>query len=459
MNLGAPALEQPLSLLISGRGVAPILQVSPRSLNFGSTPMGFTSDYQAVEVTNVGDDWLEGSWELQDALRQFCFGSCSFPDEPHPLELYPGQGTRFYLTFTPAQEGAAAGIVRIFSDDELLPQVDVQLTAFGSPPEPRISIFYAYVNPIQDVPIGGEGSSSIRIDNEGSAPLEIAAVTSSNPLFTASMSSNSILPKQMGFLTVTYHPVALGVETTTLTITHNDPTRAPVTLTIGGQALEPRPVAQVTPTTLDFGSLHPGASATLSFEIRNLGTAPLLLTGYPPLLPSYCADQTDLTLPATIPPGEALTAHVTYEADISKSTCNFYFLTNDPSKSVVNIQILVTILSPKILLGSDFVQFPDTPIGGSSASSLTVYNRGGAPLIISSAYFYNPVFSLATPLPLTIPPGGDTDLGFVFSPTEEYESYTVVTLETNDPVHPQVDVFLHGYILAPNSARSKALNH
>jgi hypothetical protein len=455
LTLGSPALKHPISIFMSGRGVAPILRVTPSSLNFSPTAVGFTSNYLQLEVSNVGDDWLEGSWEMEDALRQFGFGPYYFPEDVYPFELYPGESFQFYLTFTAAHEGPAIGNLKILSDDDLLPRVDVPLTALGTPPEPRISIYYTYEDPIRTAPIGGEGSSQILIDNPGSAPLEIFSVTSSNPLFTTSLSPNPIQPKGRGTLTVTYHPIAWGLETTTLTISHNDPTTPPVTRSIGGRAFEPPPVAQVTPTTLDFGSLLPGASGTLSFEIRNLGAGPLFLTGYTPLLSSYCADQTDLTVPATILPGEALTAHVTYEADTSKSTCDFYFYTNDPAKSVVTIQILATILVPRIALGSYVVEFPITPTGGSSTSPLIAYNFGAGPLIISSAYFDNPAFSLATPLPLTIPTGGEAELGFVFSPTNESYVDSGVTLVTNDPAYPQVNLYLYGYAFSASSARAK----
>jgi hypothetical protein len=457
MHLGSSALEQDLSIFMSGRGVAPVLRVTPLSMNFGSIPVGFTSDYQEVEVKNVGDDWLEGSWELQDALHQFGFFGFSLPDEPFPLELYPGQGTRFNVTFTAVQEGAAAGILRILSDDELAPQVDVQLTAFGAPPEPRISVSNSYVNPIQGAPIGGEGSSSIRIDNQGGAALEIA-VTSSNPLFTTSMSSNPIQPKSSGSLTVTYHPVAWGLETTTLTITHNDPTRPALTRTIGGRAFEPPPIAQVTPATLDFGSLHQGASATLSFEVRNVGAGPLYLTGYPPFFASYCTAQTDLSLPATILPGGAISANVTYTADINKSHCgSFYFLTNDPARSQVTMQLLATILSPRIAFGSYTLLFPNTPVGSSSTGSLTAYNLGPEPLIISGIFGYNPAFSLSTPLPLTIPPGGNSELEFLFSPSNFGGTGDSVTLYTNDLNYRQVYLSLTGYGIPASTLRSRQL--
>ncbi|MCI0658384.1 MAG: choice-of-anchor D domain-containing protein, partial [Acidobacteria bacterium] len=461
MNLGTSALQQPLSILMTGRGVAPILRVTPSSLNFSPTAVGFTSEDQQVTVSNVGDDWLEGSWELEDALHQFGMGPYYFPEDTYPFDLYPGESFHFNLTFTAAHEGRAIGNLKILSDDDLLPRVDVSLTALGTPPEPRIAVAsYATGDPIVGVPIGGEGSADFQVYNPGSATLEIFGVTSSNPHFTTSMDRTSIPPKESGHLMVTYHPVAWGLETTTLTLSHNDPTHPPVTRTLGGRAFEPPPVAQVTPTTLDFGSLHQGASATLSFEVKNLGNGPLRLTGYSPFLQPYCTAQTDLILPATLLPGETLTASVTFTADIDKSYCSsFYFFTNDPNLSQVSIQILATILSPRISLSSYYLPFPNTPIGSSSTGSLTAFNLGPGPLIISNAFGYNISFSLSTPLPLTITPGGNAELEFVFSPVDFNGTGGSITLYTNDLNYRQVYVSLYGYGLPPTSLRSKQLAH
>jgi hypothetical protein len=425
------------------------------SLDLGSVAVGFHSASQPVEVANVGDDYLEVSYEFKDVLQQFGFSEYLPPAGVHQFELYPGEKHTFYLAFHPVQVGAAESSFQLLSDDDLLPQVDVQLRAMGTPPEPRISIYYNYVNPIKDVPIGGEGSSLLLIENWGSAPLEILAVTSSNPHFTTSVSSSLILPKQSGNLTVTYHPVTWGLETTTLTITHNDPTWPTFTLSLGGQAFEPPPVAQVTPTTLDFGSLHQGTSATLSFEVRNVGAGPLRLYEYGPLLPSYCAAQTDLTLPATILPGGSLVGNVTYSADIDKSSCSISFYTNDPALSSVTVQLVATILSPRVAFSTYALQFPNTQVGSTSTMTVTVFNLGPETLVIRSATSYNSLFSVVSLFPFTVPPDGSAELQLAFTPTSVAGSSTTITFETNEPAHRQVYLYLYGFGSQASSAKPR----
>jgi len=225
---------------------------------------------------------------------------------------------------------------------------------------------------------------------------------------------------------------------------------------VRGSAFEPPAKIQVTPSTLDFGALHQGTSATLPFEIRNIGDGPLRLNGATPFLASYCYAQTDLTVPATILPGQAMTANVTFRADLTKQTCSsFYFTTNDPASSVVFIQINATILSPQIYFAQSYIQFPDTALGAFSTVRLTARNLAAEPLIISKATInYNPSFVLATPLPLTIPGNGSFDLEFVF-----YASYLggnngYALLETNDLQRRQVyiDLFANAVMITPARA-------
>jgi hypothetical protein len=306
-----------------------------------------------------------------------------------------------------------------------------------------------------DVPLNGEGSGDLTLVNRGSAPLVISSVTSSNPHFTTRLQAAEIAPRERRPLTVTYHPVTWGPETTRLTIFHNDPSQGPVTVFVEGRAYEPPPVLQVSPTVLDFGDLHRGDSATLAFDIRNAGAGPLFLYGDNLLLYSSCRAQTDLVLPLTLLPNESRTAHVTYTADLSKVLCySFSFYSNDPSNHSVTISMPATILTPRIALDYNFLEFPYTAVGRTSTAAMRVRNVGSDTLVISSAsivYDYDPVFALATFLPLSIPAGGFADLQLLYSPLSDRNSGGMVTLESNDPYLPTVSFQILGFGYLPES--------
>jgi hypothetical protein len=88
---------------------------------------------------------------------------------------------------------------------------------------------------------------------------------------------------------------------------------------------------------------------------------------------------------------------------------------------------------------------------------LTAYNLGPEPLIISGIFGYNPAFSLSTPLPLTIPPGGNSELEFLFSPSNFGGTGDSVTLYTNDLNYRQVYLSLTGYGIPASTLRSRQL--
>ena len=211
------------------------------------------------------------------------------------------------------------------TNDPLHPQIDVVLRGTGTPPEPRISIGYGcFGATISNVPLGEEKSITCPVNNKGSAPLHILSVTSSHPDFTAFVEPAAIDPGSAGNLTVTYRPTAWGLFSGTITVGSDDPTLPTTSGTVQGRAFEPPPLGHVSQTLLDFGEVHQGDSAVLSFEISNTGAGPLWLTGSSPVLYSSCAFQADLSLPGLVLPGESLAVHVTLTADIDKTLCSSF---------------------------------------------------------------------------------------------------------------------------------------
>jgi hypothetical protein len=81
-------------------------------------------------------------------------------------------------------------------------------------------------------------------------------------------------------LTVRFMPPAVGPQMGNLTIESNDPDEAMVVVPLGGEGIQSVPDIDVTPTSLNFGSVGYGQSATRTLTVRNLGTAPLMVNSF-----------------------------------------------------------------------------------------------------------------------------------------------------------------------------------
>ncbi|HYT27130.1 MAG TPA: choice-of-anchor D domain-containing protein, partial [Actinomycetota bacterium] len=104
--------EEPTTLVpLAGRGVAPLLEVQPASIDFGPIGVGIQAD-RTVSVRNAGnaDLTLQAPSLAAGSSPFFSVGS------PGSTLLPPTASTTFIVSFKPGSEGPAAGSVLVGSD-------------------------------------------------------------------------------------------------------------------------------------------------------------------------------------------------------------------------------------------------------------------------------------------------------------------------------------------------------
>ncbi len=101
--------------------------------------------------------------------------------------------------------------------------------------------------------------------------------------------------------------------------------------------------------------------------------------------------------------------------------------------------------SPHISVYPTSFEFPQTTVGDTSHTAVTVSNIGTADLEVTNITYNNSVFSSPSgSFPVTVPPGGGKNIQVDFHPSA-YQFYTcVMTIESNDFATPAVDVDLFG---------------
>jgi outer membrane protein assembly factor BamB len=101
--------------------------------------------------------------------------------------------------------------------------------------------------------------------------------------------------------------------------------------------------------------------------------------------------------------------------------------------------------SPHISVSPTSFEFPQTTVGDTSHTTVTVSNIGNADLDVTNITFNNSVFSSpAGSVPFTVPPGVNHSIQVDFHPAA-FQFYTgVMTIESNDVVTPAFDVDLSG---------------
>ncbi len=101
--------------------------------------------------------------------------------------------------------------------------------------------------------------------------------------------------------------------------------------------------------------------------------------------------------------------------------------------------------TPEIQVPDTYHNFGQVTIGDSAVWNVTVNNVGTADLEIENLVIMNsvPIFTYET-FPQTIEPGGSTELELIYKPTEVSLLSTFVTIQSTDPVTPEVELELEG---------------
>ncbi|NQU27668.1 MAG: choice-of-anchor D domain-containing protein [Candidatus Marinimicrobia bacterium] len=101
--------------------------------------------------------------------------------------------------------------------------------------------------------------------------------------------------------------------------------------------------------------------------------------------------------------------------------------------------------TPVIELSFDQHDFENVNLGSSGSMNLTITNGGTGDLTISGINFTNNRFSSTFTVPQTITPSGSINASLLFTPLFNGPAFGMLTIDSNDPIDPQIQVELTGY--------------
>ncbi|WP_194916972.1 cell wall-binding repeat-containing protein [Catenulispora rubra] len=189
-----------------------------------------------------------------------------------PVTLNTGDQLTLNVTFTPTAPGAANGIMTVATSAG---NVGVSLNGTG-----LTNGLGAAPSPVKfqdDQPTGTQETMAVRIWNTGSVDETIQSVTLPSAPFTVQgLSQNTVIGVGKSVsATITFAPTAAGPASDRLTVVSTSGT---LNVPLTGGAVSGFGHLQMTPSTLDFGNVPVGSSATVGFDATNTGTAPLTIS-------------------------------------------------------------------------------------------------------------------------------------------------------------------------------------
>lgn len=214
---------------------------------------------------------------------------------------------------------------------------------------------------------------------------------------------------------------------------------------------------ELSPTTLDFGTISEPSSATVSLVNGTGGTLTVL---------SATATSGDLsfTLPAQIPPGETGDLVVTWApltpVDLS-DTIAIETLSTSSGQLDLSLPVTGSAAWPSLALTVEPTDLGVVNVGCTATSTITLNNAGTADLEISGislleGEFYELASTDGTELPAfpwTVAVGATTTVNLVYTPDDDGINEDILQVASNDPVQPSqsVDMKGTGYVEGENT--------
>jgi hypothetical protein len=287
------------------------------------------------------------------------------------------------------------------------------------------------------------------VSNTGSATLTVSSITSSNARFsvTAPTVPFNVAAGSQQSVTVRFTPTARGTQTSTLSINSNDPSRARVDVPLSG--VGQAPAIEVAPASLNFGNVRVGQVRDLLLTVRNVGEAQLTVSSITSNNALFSV--TSPTGSFNLAPGASTLVNLRFApTSAGVKTALLSLNSNDPSLPRVDVALTGTGLAPFIEVTPASLSFGNIATGESKTLPITVRNTGNTTLNISSITSSDPQFTISLlTTNFSLPAGSSVNFNVRFAPTSAGVKTATLSLNSNDPNRPRVDVPMTGTGLAP----------
>lgn len=458
------------------------ISVKPDKLEFGDVLIGTTTAL-AVTVKNAGTDALQiclpgsESHQCTESTRTIAENAPFKPIFEHLSKegtwiVEKGATRQFFVSFTPTSDGPFAATLVIGHNAVDGPTTLIQMSGLGIKPRVDISpraLDFGEVSVArqkeleltltnrtrfpQPVTFGMPQQSSVVfgvLDDRGG---EVAA----NQPYATEVPGNGTLS-----LKVFYRPPLEGRHQSTLSVSFCRACGAD-DVALSGTGI--KPVVELVPAALDFGTVEVGRQVSRSFAVKNAGNYPLtVLAIEPEAATSRDFAVTVPQLPKVLQAGERIDLPVTYTAGSGgRATGRIHVSTNawdDPaspsSASEAFVSLTAIAAGPRINALPALVNFGVVSIGAPAASqSLVIQNSGTLPLSLSSIQVGAPSSEITLAslpaLPATIASGGAITLTVRYTARNAGPQMGSVIIASNDRGQPTLTVPVQGVGATPNS--------
>lgn len=414
----------------------PAISVSPTSHDFGNVLVSSTSPAQTFTISNTGTADLTVSSIALGGGAGFALSSTP----GLPALVAPGGSVTFDATFSPVSTGPANDTVTILSDAGL---ASVSLSGTGI--QGALGINPASLD-FGNILLGATGTATVTLTNAGSATVTLSSITLTGGAeagFAVDITATAFLlaPGEETTFDVSFTPNVACASVIGEVLVASDAPGAPHAVALAGTGVQP--ALQVSPTSIDFGTVNVGSRASASVSLTNIGCSTLTIASIALTKADtgFSLDTSGTSSP--LAPGSSTMFSVTFSPLAGGPVDNSVAIVSDAPSSPEGVSLAATgQAAPNLGVSPSPVDFGDVAIGHTAAVTLVVSNTGTGTLTltsISTSSFDCPgTFSFAGDLipPVNIAPGGGVSFDVTFTPTTARQCRGTLTLTSNAVTSP-----------------------
>jgi len=356
--LASNASNSSLSIPVTGTALAPAgsLAAAPASLAFGSVQVGSNSS-QSATVTNTGTSAV--------ILSQAAASGAGFAISglALPVTLNGGQSASFQVVFSPTASGAAGGSVTLASNAS---NSSLSIPVTGTALAPASSLLAASPSSISfgNTQVGSSSNLFATLTNSGASAITISQASVTGTAFAISGLGLplTLTANQSVTFTATFTPASGGAASGTLSVISNA-SNSPANVTLSGTGAALGHLA-VSPTTLSFGSVTVGSTASLNGTVTASGS-PVNITSVGISNAEFVVS--GISLPMTLPAGQSASFTVVFTPQSSGAASGSLSLASN-SSSATTVQSMTGTGTAAIQHSVDL-----TWTGSSGAAGYNIY--------------------------------------------------------------------------------------
>jgi hypothetical protein len=250
-----------------------------------------------------------------------------------PVTLAAGQNASMNVTFQPSASENVTGNITVASSQG----ADAVIAVSGNGVQPASSITPSSVS-FGNVTVGSPASQMIQLQNSGSGTLTVSQVSVTGSGFGIGTLALplTLSSGQTSNFNVQFNPATAGAATGTVSLVSDAP-NSPTTIGLSGTGVAATQVLTFSTTSISFGNVNAGSSATQSVTLANSGNSNVTVSKISENGAGFTL--TGANTPVTLSPGQSMTFNVIFNPSAAGSDTSSVTVTSTASGSPKTIAL------------------------------------------------------------------------------------------------------------------------